>query len=826
MPSNPFGGIGSRGDDKNIAEQARAVRAYEQARKRLISTMKGEERAVAGLAAAHSAAMQARSRDAAAYERELTRTSGLLSAQGTTLKQLDTLRERYHREEMERSQSLLQRYEGIKQALREIQEDSDDTRTLLGSIVQPFKAGIDNMLKFGNLPQVTKPIRQTAVDFDDVTGSIERSAGAAEDLGRAMVDVAPTVWEYRTAIVELDAELKGLKVKYADASEETEKLAQQFIHLSKTDVIAPGAIKQITAVTDSLKYLEAQGVATDTALGLLVERSRKSGRSFEDSAEDIEQVTAQVDILRESLSNTDNVLQGFAFTVRDDFVRAIADATRNLDSQVVSIENVGAAYAYAAKKAAEYGLSAEGTEKVSKAFAGMFFKERQDAAGFLSGQQLQAQLSKALKDAEEALGVRYEKATEEQQRMLEDMAYGTMGITAMDENRLALKQGISTLGEGMGALDMRNLLAGTTAAIKADLDAQMNRLGISKIDDTSVSSRLLSSINGFEELTTSQKRLMADILMKEGSGAAAEEIARLQKEAMEKAEGMKEMTSSALTAVLSFKDPIQQLFNIKDFLKSIMLNVSNIVKMISNIPGLGGVAGLYEDMTGESLKQDYATSAVEAGLEATEAERKKLIEEFAEAQRAMVDADTEGARDRRKADLDRIAAALEENSKKQGELERVREQYERLTGGGEESPARRKKVPQPEQQGEGIISTIGDYATAGLSALGDSISETFGGLFGSDEGEEGRTAGVEMARKATATAPSGPNVRTMYDRAQLKHVGGAPGEMEAAGSGEVTVDSSGEAVMTVRMKIKNMGEVIAHHNSSEARILDQFGLGG
>jgi hypothetical protein len=819
MPTNPFGGIGSRGDERNIAEQTRALRAMEQARKRLISTMKGEERAVSGLAAAHSAAMQARSRDANAYERELTRTSGLLSAQGATLKNLDATRERYHREEMERSQSLLQRYEGIKQALREIQEDSDDTRTILGSLVVPFKAGIDNMLKFGNLPKVTQPIRDTAIDFNDVTGSIERSADAAQDLGRAMVDVAPTLWKYRTSVVELDAELKGLKVKYADATDETEKLAKQFVTLSKTDMIAPGAVKQITAVTDSLKFLEAQGVSTETAMGLLVERSRKSGRTFEASARDVEQVTAQADILRESLSETDTVLQGFAFTVRDDFVRAIADATRNLDSQVVSIENVSSAYAFAAKRAAEYGLSAEGAEKVSKAFAGMFFKEREDAAAFLSGRELQNQLSKALKDSEDALGVTYAKATEAQKKILEDMSYEAIGVTATDENRAALKQGISTLGEGLGEVDLRNLLAGTTTAIKADLDAQLNKIGISKITDTSVASRLLASLNGFEDLTTLQKRTLTDILMKEGTGSAAEEMLRLQEEAQKKAEDMKDMTSSALTAVLTFKDPIQQLFNIKDFLKSIMLNVSNIVKLVSQIPGLGGVGELYEDTTGESLQKDYAAAAVEAGLKAAGDERSKLLKDFADAQQELIGADTDSEKARRKADLETIASAIEENSRKGAELEQIREEYARITGG--EGGIASREEGENSERGAGILSTLGSYT----SSIGETLSETFGGLFGS--GEEGRVAGVSMAQRTASTSTrTRPDARTAYERAQTGGTRAEAGEMEAAGSGEVTVDASGESVMTVRMRIKNMGEVIAHHSSTEARVYDQFGLGG
>ena len=48
--------------------------------------------------------------------------------------------------------------------------------------------------------------------------------------------------------------------------------------------------------------------------------------------------------------------------------------------------------------------------------------------------------------------------------------------------------------------------------------------------------------------------------------------------------------------------------------------------------------------------------------------------------------------------------------------------------------------------------------------------------------------------------------------------------MIAEGPGTVTVNPAGESLMTVRMRITNMGEVIAYHNS-EARIQDQIGAG-
>lgn len=801
-----FPGIGS-GDSNQIADQTRALKAYESARRRLLSTIKGEEQGLAKLAAAHSAASSARMRDSSAYDRELQRTSSLLSAQGEALKNLDSVRERYHREEMTRSRSLLQEYERYKLALREIREDSDDTKTILGSFVHPFKAGIDQMLRFGHLPQVTRPIRDTAISFDDITGSVERSAGAAEDLGHAMVEVFPSAWRYRNALESLNVELTSLKVKYADATEGTQKLAQQFISAGKIDIGLEGSVETVTSVTDSLKYLEAQGIATDTAMSLLVDRTRKSGQAFEESAHDVEVVAAQSDILRASLEATDTVLEGFAFTVRDDFVRAIADATRNLDSQVVSIENVSAAYVYASEMAAKYGLSASGAEKVSRAFSGMFFKERgDDAAAYLSGDilqdQLRAQLASILGEGETFSG-----ATKDRQREILEQAYGAMGVKVTDENVAALTHTVGTLDDGLGAVDMRNLLAGTTAAIKADLDAMMSSrgIGLGGIKDASVASRLLSDLGGWGDLSTEQKLTLTKILQEEGSGAVADRLLEIQEQAESKATDMKDLQSSALTTVLSLKDPIQQLFNIKDFLKSIMLNVSNIVKLVSSIPGLGGVRGLYTDITGEALGSEVRSAAVDETLESLSADRNRLLEDYSSAVTKFAGAD-EGERSGTQQELERVLKAIQDNQEQIGELESLRSQYDSLQGSDQESP-----------------DTSTSYLDSLRSLLPVSSLSSFLPSFG---GEQGRDAGVAMAQRVVQEISSRPDVRSAYARSSTRPVTAQQGEMEADGAGEVTVDANGDSIMTVRMRIRNMSEVVAHHTSIERRTYDALGLTG
>jgi len=49
--------------------------------------------------------------------------------------------------------------------------------------------------------------------------------------------------------------------------------------------------------------------------------------------------------------------------------------------------------------------------------------------------------------------------------------------------------------------------------------------------------------------------------------------------------------------------------------------------------------------------------------------------------------------------------------------------------------------------------------------------------------------------------------------------------MNAAGDGDVTVGADGRAIMTVRMVIDNMEEVVAHAESSRGQLGNTF-LGG
>ena len=56
----------------------------------------------------------------------------------------------------------------------------------------------------------------------------------------------------------------------------------------------------------------------------------------------MEEVAAQADILRESLSETDTVLQAFSFTVRDDFLSRLAETpeVRDVLQNVVVLRNL------------------------------------------------------------------------------------------------------------------------------------------------------------------------------------------------------------------------------------------------------------------------------------------------------------------------------------------------------------------------------------------------------------------------------------------------------------------------------------------------------
>lgn len=812
MPTNPFT-RNSRSDERQIADQTKALRAYEQARKRLISSMKGEERVVTALGAAQAAASARRARDAGVEHRELNRTSELLAAQGLALKSLDSTRKRYHADEMERSQSLLHRYEGLKQALREIQQDSGDTTTVLGSIVQPFKAGIDQMLRFGEIPRITQPIRDGAVSFDDITGSISRSAGAAADLGRAMTEVFPTVFKYRNAIDTLNVEITALKLKYADATEGTKQLADAFIEASKTDIIAPGAVETVVAVTDSLKYLEAQGVKANDALQLLVESSRRSGRTFEESAADVEQVAAQADVLRERLSKTDNVLQGFSLTVRDDMVRAIADATRNLDSQVISIDNVAASYAFATEQAAKYGQSTQGATKIAGAFNRMMTEEREDAFALFSGRRLRHDIEEAMQPFMKDGRLDYEGADEQTRRQMEEAAASSLEMEATDENRGVLAEALRRISEGdvngLSDVDFRNLFAGSTRAIESDLNAAMEDVNLRGIKDTSVLNRLLKQSYGLD-LNTSQLSTFSRMLKDNQGSEVAEQIQELMQEAQDKAVEGKDLTSSALTAVLSFKDPIQQLFNIKDFLKSIMLNVSNLVKLVSPLATRFGldIGPTYTDYTAKALEKDFmgeeAATAALASLQETQSQR---TEELAAAVASLSGATTESEISARQEEVNSIREALEEAALQRAELTSVIDEHQRLTGTGQPTT--------PTAEEAGFFSQLSSRAS-------EALDSSLGTLLQFSNPEAGRAMGLALGN----SIPARPDPRTVYETSSSRPVTAAPGEMEADGVGEVTVNGSGESVMTVRMKIRNMGEVIAHHNTAEARQLDHLGLGG
>jgi len=809
MPTNPFGRMGSTGGEREIASQTRAVKAYDQARKKLISTMANEERAAAGVAAAHSAAMQQRARDHSAYERELKNTSTLLSAQGDALKNLDTVRARYHNEEMKRSSSLLQKYEGIKIALREVQQDSVDTSTVLGSLFQPFTAGIDNLRKFGELPKVGRAVRDVNVDFSDLSSTVDRAGGALGDMGSAMSDVFPTIWKYRQAMDDLNVGVAELKLRYADATDGTQKLAEQFVTLSRMDLIKAGAVDTVIEVTDAIKNLEAQGVNAEEALSTLVERSLTSGRSFTETAEDLREVSATADILTDRINNSESAIKGFAFTTRDDLVRAIADATRNLDSQVVSVDNVAAAYAYAQEQAAKYGISVKGSQKIAKAFTNSLFGERQDAAGFLSGQRLQSQISRALREAEETLSeelgeeITYGRASEAQRKALRESAYSSIGIAPTDENALAMEQGIESLGDGMGALDFRNLFAGTSAAIQSDLDARMSDLNLQGLGgDLSVVSRLLEGIDGLSDLSTSQKLLYSKMLVEGRSGEVAEAIQKLQEEAQEKAADTENLQSSALTAVLSFKDPIQQLFNIKDYIKAIALNVSNIVKMIGDFTGLD-LDTMLPDLTRSVVSNEIPQEVLSSMRQSSDVERQEMMKGVIEAQKVLRESTSEEARTNAQTQLDNANRELKRVEDSRLDLERQQFLREEILGRDRHNQRAIPEVVLPSTDEPSFIEEAWE-----------DLSNYVGSFFSSNDSERGREAGVAAA---STTVSQQTSQRTTQRPS-------APGEVEGVGEGHVSVNTSGETVATVQIKFKNMGEAVAYHNSDTARLLNQHGL--
>lgn len=800
MPENPFGGgggIGSRGEQAALKAKARAVRSYGNELRRMMGMQ-----AKAGSAAEASA--QAAARAISMQNKAIGRTSSLLDDQGKALKGLDRVRQRYHDAEMQRTKSLAYHYEKAKQFLTELREDTDDTSTVLGVFTRGWKSGIDNMLRYGKLPEASQQIRELRFDWDDLGGSLDSILGHFQDMGRGMWDQLGAVNKLRQNMAKLDDNLVALDAKYSLAEGSGRKLGAQIVQMAAIDIGgSDGAIAQVTKLADQLTVLNTiAGVTAEQGLQFAIERSQQVGGTMEDAMGDIERFSAMADLMREHLEEDNIVMTRFSFAIREDFVKAMMEARRMLKGQVVDLENVGAAYQWAARKAIEYGASAEGASQFAKAFGKLAFGgDELTAESMMAGRRLLAQQETAMQRMEKQFKVRFSEMSAEQKAATEESVAAEMGIRGEGEGgaltraqRGTVQRGIRLRGAGgLAPSAMASMMAATTAGMEARLTAIQKDLGMGGLDEATLA-HLLQTRYGVDADQETRLRLAQQLIEGDMAGAV-KEMTQIREEA--EAQAAAADPRAALTAILAMRDPVQELFNIKNLLKVLVLNVDSVLEVLGRLDPTGTINRMLDYTRGL-----LGTEGEERTPELLERNQELLTEQtdihlrMAEAREQFEGADTEEDLERLGTVLDSLRDELRVNSEAHTEVGTelvgiTREQ--RLLGDELTGPA----------------GPRGDAFTSGIAF----ISALTGG-----DPPVGGSGGTPQA--GAGAARIGAGAARIGARASL---GPSPeGAMNAAGEGEVTVGADGRAVMVVRMVIDNMQEVVAHATTELAQGIRNF----
>lgn len=836
MPENPFGGIGSRGGQRATQAQARAVRAYSAQLKRLLAM----EEALGGASDARALAASRAIQD---HNKAIGRTSSLLEGQGKALKNLDRVRQRYHDAEIERTKSLAYHYEKAKQFLTELREDTDDTSTVLGTFTRGWKSGIDNMLRYGKLPEASQQIREMKFDWEDLGGSVTSIAGHFRDLGSGMIDQAGGVNQLRQNMVELDDAMVALDARYALAEGSGRKLGSQIVQMAAIDIGGgDGAVAQVTRLADQLTVLNTiAGVTAEQGLQFAIERSQQVGGSMSDAMGDIERFSAMADLMREHLEEDNISMTRFSFAIREDFVKAMMEARRMLKGQTVDLENVGAAFQWAARKAIEYGASAQGATQFAKAFGKLAFGgEELTPESMMAGQRLMAQQEAAMRKMEKKFGVDFADMGEAQKRATEEAVAAQMGLRGEGEGgaittaqRGTVQTGMRLRGRGgLAPSQMAAMFASTEAGMRARLMAIQKDLGLGRLDESTLAD-VMKKRYGMDVDTETALRL-AQQLREGDMDEAVAEMSAIRDQAEEQAAAAD--PRAALSAVLAMKDPVQELFNIKNLLKVMVLSVDGILGLIA--PFVGGAVGRIREYTrgvlgeqtgeettavrerkkkleaqGEAIRGRFQAAHEELGGAETEAQKKRIGDRITSLNQQMIDnATTQSEVGEQLNTLVRDAELISGGGGEEGEetsslgADALREM---LTGGGEEG---RLLPSSTDIIGSMVESAMPEGVSAALTGGAGFISSMFGG------GEEAPASAAARARGARQIGAGAAGQRA---RASL---GPSPeGAMDATGDGTVTVGADGRAIMTVRMTIDNMQEVVAHANTElEAGITNFF----
>lgn len=816
MPFNPFD-LGSTEGVRAIDARSRAARAYSKEARTAVGVTRQWARAERDAATVSAARARAQKGEQALHQRDLKLSSGLLDQQRLILKNLSEVRRRAYEEEHEHQRSLAQDYEKVKTYLKEIQQDTQDTSTLLGSMYKNVRLGVDQFLRVGDISDIATPVRDVQFSLDDLGGSLDRAAGKAGDMTTAVGKAVPAIGQYYLKLGELDERVGALALTYNDADGATQQLAASLTQLGRINIIEPGAVDSIEKTTDSLKFLEAQGVATGDSLSYVVEQSQRTSESFEDTAQQLETFGAYADEFQEQIGKSHRGLKAFTFSIREDFIKAMMEMSRQFNSQVVDLQNVASAYQYAARKAVEFGATGKSAGTIAKGFTDVLFDERQDAFTFLAGRSEQADVLKQYKDflkqATDA-GMDAEQAASKARTDLARSLYGIEG--EVSAQKLAdVEQVLETArdGGGLGPMDIANLLRTTKTGIEHQLESIKGIIGSTK--DQSVRKRLIESNFGVQ-MSTAESLRFSKLLLEGRADKVADEILKLRKDAEDRATSEKDAMKNAITTVLTIKDPIQQLFNIKDYVKLMALNLNNIFKFVKyigeHIPGLDSVPS-FDDITAD-------LSAVLGRDQQQEDTRlQQTISQISQDRQSLIDSITE------------TSSAYNEAAEGSLEKQQLGEELEGLQKRLNDSivSSARQLSQFSSRQGSAIAQAAQDVQSAARAtqeaadserptlAVADLASLAASGPI-SDALRQSTSQRTVPPSVAVAPATPGPQAVTQPTGPTQ------PGVMIATGVGKATVGSDGKARMQVTMEISNMEEVVAFANE-KAKFYNQFGIG-
>ena len=779
MPRDPFKG----GNSQSIRSDARALRSYSNELKRLLGLEKQVGAASAERAAAATAAI-------GQQNAAIGKTSSLLDQQGVALSNLDKVRKSSHEEEMRRSKSLAARYEEVKQSLAEIREDSDDTGTVLGTLMRGYKDGIDNLLMRGDLPVAQQQLEGVNTSIDRATSSVAGFAGAALQVGNTIktfvsntAEAVPTVYSYYESMQKLDTALEGLNTRYNLTDKAAQKLGKTILEASKLDI--KYGTEQVEELADQLLYLKTvAGLSGEEGARYAAERYQEVGISLDEAGRQAVQFSQMADMMRDSLKGTRFEGKAFSFALRSDFVAAMMEAHRQFGAQVTDLQNVAAAYQFAAKKAVEFGASSQGASRVAKAFGEVVFGGGITPQTMLAGDEIKSQISEQLSYIREIIGEDapgYSGMTSEQQRMVQEKLFDRLGGEGdLNEEMYArLDESIRALNDGLGGPAVVEMLGSLPGVMESVLNS--NRRLFGNVEDISALTQILGGqFSSFKSLQQFERRRFARMIRDGRASDVVSEIRSIESESRNKVQTTADLQKSALTSVLALKDPVNELFNIKDLLKSLVISVTTIGGLLDRFLDTNFFSGARQfanRLLGNQGNQEI--EGIRTQLTDIQQRHSDLLKQRDEASTELRRTESQEERESLQATIATVNTSLSDVEEEASELAK---RYAEITSG-------MRVAPVTEQQREDDRSAL----ATGASVLASELTSRF------DRQEQSGAPVIQQAAQQPARQSSSRRAGTPSD----------PSNLQANGRGAFEVGADGRSYINMRLEVENVDEVVA-----------------